>query len=71
MRRYETRQELANKIDNEGGPEEFLFGYGCDPEDMPDEELEVLVREIYEVAAPLLRRFSDLIPEPGPEDGDW
>ncbi len=58
---YQSRAELAAKIDWEGGPEEFLFGYGCSPEDMPDQELEDLVREIYDKAAPLLDKFSDAI----------
>ncbi len=66
--RYQSRQALANKIDWEGGLEEFLFGYGCRPEDMPDQELEDLVRELYDKTRPLLNKFANALPYPGEID---
>lgn len=44
---YKSRAELAAKVDWEGGLEEFLFNYGMDPEDAPDEEIAVLIQKIY------------------------
>lgn len=67
-RRYESRQDLANKIDYEGGLEAFLE-YGFDPSgDIPkgDDELEDLAstmmyrwREYQEAAG----YFTALLPD--------
>lgn len=71
MSRYESRQELASKIDHEGGLESFLH-YGFDPCDGPDgdDELEVVAtdmivywREFQEKA----EYFKALLPEPADE----
>ncbi len=43
---YRTRQEFADKVDSEGGLAEFLFGYGMNPNDAPDDEVRALVKEI-------------------------
>ena len=69
MSSYESRQELANKIDHEGGLEDFLH-YGFDTADVPegDDELEDLAntmmtrwREYREAAG----YFENALPEPG------
>lgn len=41
MSRYESRQELANKSDYEGGILEMLFGYGLSVEDVPEDDQEL------------------------------
>lgn len=73
MGKYETRQELANKIDYEGGLDGFLH-YGFDPtDDVPegDAELENLATTMiarwndYQEAAGY---FEALLPEPRDEE---
>lgn len=32
---YESRQQLAAKAEWEGGPAEFIFEYGLNPDDLP------------------------------------
>jgi hypothetical protein len=73
MSRYENRQELANKIDWEGGIHEMLFGYGLSRGDLPqdDDELLVAFEYVEELLATLdgrIERFASLLPEPGGED---
>lgn len=60
MSRYETRQELAEKIDWEGGLEEFAFGYGVNLEDLPDDEIRELFAKLLEVA-PVLDQINRLL----------
>lgn len=73
MSKYESRQELADKIDYEGGLESFLH-YGFDStRDVPegDDELEDLATTMmirwreYQGAAGY---FEAALPEPG---GEW
>lgn len=73
MGAYETRQDLANKIDHEGGLEGFLH-YGFDPtDDVPegDDELEDLANTMitrwkeYQEAAGY---FEAVLPEPREEE---
>lgn len=65
--KYESRQEVANKADWEGGLLEFVFGYGVDPDEMPDAELSDAVRDLLAME-PLIDRVKQLLPEPGEED---
>lgn len=65
-----TRQELANKIDYEGGLFNMLIGYGLDEADLPedDEELRAVFRRLMPVAemfGMLVDEFSALLPHPG------
>lgn len=71
MARYENRQELANKIDYEGGLLGFIFGYGIKLDDLPedDQELRDAVAEVLK-AKPSIERLEALLPEPGDEDED-
>lgn len=62
---YENRQELADKIDYEGGIYEMLFGYGLGVEDMPDGELRTLmtkIKSVTNVLEPLISEFEKLLP---------
>lgn len=74
MSRYEDRQELANKIDYEGGLFNMLIGYGLSEQDLPpgDEELLSVFKRLLPVAEMfemLIDEFGALLPEPG-EDWD-
>ena len=65
MRKYENRQEFADKADYEGGLLEFVFGYGVDVEDLPedDTELREALAEVLKVK-PAIERLEALLPEP-------
>lgn len=72
MSSYETRQELANKIDYEGGIEEMLH-YGLRDSDLPKDDIELrgsfddMIRA-WEEFDMFARRFTALLPEPGEDD---
>jgi hypothetical protein len=36
MSKYQTREELEDKAEWEGGPLEFIFGYGLSPDELPE-----------------------------------
>jgi hypothetical protein len=40
--RYNSSHDMAAKMDSEGGLSEFIFGYGLNPEDIPDDMPEVM-----------------------------
>jgi hypothetical protein len=42
MSSYVNRQELADKIDYEGGTYDMLFGYGLGADDLPQNDAELL-----------------------------
>jgi hypothetical protein len=74
MAKYETRQELANKIDWEGGIFDMIFGYGLYLDDLPEGDKELLaalsnlkiLQPGFEAA---VARLEKLLPEPGDSDG--
>lgn len=51
--KYESREELASKIDYEGGLEEFLR-YGFSVDDIPEDD-----DELYQVAAQMMWDWED------------
>jgi hypothetical protein len=57
---------MACKADWEGGLEEFIFGYGVNPEDAPDDEVKALLIEILKASGPL-SQLSELLGECGDE----
>lgn len=69
MATYESRQELADKADYEGGIAEMLFGYGLHPDDVPEDDVE-LREAIAEAlkAGPWIEKINGLLPEPGQEE---
>lgn len=73
MSRYENRQELANKIDWEGGIFDMLFGYGLRAEDLPEGDVELAQRFAHiETLKGAFERavdnLTELLPEPGDEE---
>lgn len=65
MDKYESREELAAIIDNEGFYY-WLFDYGVKPEMMPDEELKSLMEDIKVHSYPLryiMQEFRSKLPE--------
>lgn len=71
MSKYENRQEIANKLDYEGGIYEFVFGYGLDVYDLPQDDTE-LIRALQAVldTKHLWAHLESLLPEPRDEDWD-
>lgn len=69
MARYESRQEIADKADWEGGTLDLVFGYGLSVEDLPedDQELRDALTELLALR-PAIDRFNNLLPEPGEEE---
>lgn len=69
MTRYDTRQEIADKADYEGGVLDFVFGYGLSVDDLPEADLELreALRDLL-ACKPAIDRFEALLPEPGGED---
>jgi hypothetical protein len=61
--RYESRQELANKADYEGGILDMLFGYGLSVGDVPEGDLELreAIAECLK-ARPAVERLEALLP---------
>lgn len=71
MSRYASRQELANKIDYEGGLCEAAFGYGIDADDMPEGDTELFEAwKRLDACRPVIDAVSKLLPDPGPDDGE-
>lgn len=68
MSRYESRQEIADKADWEGGTLDFVFGYGLSVEELPedDQELRDALAELLAMR-PAIEKFKSLLPEPGEE----
>lgn len=70
MARYENRQELANKIDHEGGIYDMLIGYGLTIEDLPEDD-KALIAALSQVKIlqpgfeGAVERLKRLLPEPG------
>ena len=62
-----TLQEFANKCDWEGGLLDTVFGYGLGPEDVEDENLAELLRQLKAVE-PIVEAINAMLPEPGGED---
>ena len=72
MSRYENRQELADKIDWEGGLYDMLFGYGLSRHDLPKDDAELLaafddVQALIDDVSGKIGRFEALLPEPSGE----
>lgn len=69
MARYDTRQEVADKADYEGGVLGFVFGYGLSVDDLPEADLELreALRDLL-ACKPAIERFERLLPEPGGDD---
>lgn len=69
MPKYDSRQEVADKADYEGGPLELVFGYGLSVDDLPEADLELreALRDLL-ACKPAIDRFEDLLPEPGGGD---
>lgn len=69
MAKYESRQEVADAADWEGGTLDFVFGYGLSVEDLPedDSELRDALTELLALR-PVIERFNSLLPEPGEEE---
>ncbi len=67
--RYESRQDLANKADYEGGILEMLFGYGLSVDDVPedDQELRDAIAACLTIK-PALDHLESLLPEPGDDE---
>ena len=68
MTAYETRCDLADKIDWEGGYDEFFTEYGMLPEDAPDDEVYAAVDLINRESVGFLNAIEalrELLPEPG------
>lgn len=69
MSRYESRQEVADKADWEGGVLDFVFGYGLFVDELPedDQELRDALTELLAMR-PVIEKFKSLLPEPGEEE---
>lgn len=69
MARYDSRQEVADKADYEGGPLDLVFGYGLSVDDLPedDTELREALRDLL-ACRPAIERFEALLPEPGGDE---
>jgi hypothetical protein len=72
MSAYESRAELAGKIDWEGGIHEMLFEYGLSDADLPedDEELRLAAAKVFELLPAFdaaIDAFVALLPEPDDE----
>ncbi len=66
MTLYESRQELADKADYEGGIVDMLFGYGLEPDDVPEDdvELRLAIAEALK-AEPWIEKINAMLPSPG------
>ena len=74
---YNSSHELAAKMDSEGGLGEFIFGYGLNTDDLPDDMpadikakfLSLLdMKETYEEISEFLWAAYDADPVPGDYD---
>lgn len=68
MTRYESRAELAGKIDWEGGLEDALY-YGIRDEDMPAGDAEMfeawrVMQDAWKAYEHAANRVRELLPEP-------
>ena len=66
-----TKQEIANKIDWEGGLDETLR-WGLKIDHMPDQELRLAFSDAFNAFREFEAagdRFMELLPEPGEEEG--
>lgn len=59
MSRYETRQEVAEKIDYEGGIYDMLFGYGLAVDDLPEHDM--LLKVALQAVIDLVDEFADRV----------
>lgn len=70
MAQYQSYQELADKIDHEGGIYSMLFGYGLSIDEMPDTELHYRMMRIGPLVKDLqiqVDHFMSLLPAPSGE----
>lgn len=66
MSKYENGQALADKVAWEGGAGEFIFGYGIDPGDLPDDtpgHVVAAVERLHTQAVADLATFENWLPE--------
>ena len=70
MTRYESPEELAGKVDWEGGLTEAILGYGIKSEDLPvgtpPEIVDAWKR--VEAVGPDVDKIQSWLPEPGTDD---
>lgn len=64
-----TNQEVANKVDWEGGIIEALY-WGLRSDDIADPDLSAAWAELETTVPPILDRIRNLLPEPRDEDDD-
>lgn len=69
MSRYDSRQEIADKADYEGGLLEFIFGYGLEVDDLPEDDtvLRSALEAVLEMR-PRIEALERLLPEPYQDD---
>lgn len=63
---YDTREDVASKIEWEGCIYTWVNGYGMNPDDMPDEELKeaaVKMKAHLDIAQYYIDRFAGMLPE--------
>ena len=69
MSKYESSYDLMSKAWNEGGLEEFVFGYGLTEEDLPDDmpgHIVIAFLRLFDAREPLdqIEKCFDTIPVP-------
>lgn len=66
---YATPQELAGKVDWEGGVTEAILGYGIKSEDLPEATPAEIVEawKRVEAVGPDVDKIQNWLPEPGEE----
>jgi hypothetical protein len=48
---YTSKEDLEEKVDWEGGPAQFIFGYGLKPSDLPDGTPDAVKQAVTRLAA--------------------